>query len=206
MTSSTIGFLFTAFINRVNSVSMFLNFLNSFDSIDLISAEPKKMPSRQTYRLWTSTQLSNVTLICSKFLDHGSMSFSKTLQQGDIFIELMLFMCSSIRVNSSSHPLISLHFFQYQVNSNSWVDHISLIPFMKFSRMASPRACVRISWTILFQPRRSACQRSLRAKSCYFVRMFSFWSNSFQCFCFIASFLKSCKISLTFLQFLIWLL
>ena len=46
MTSVTIGFLETTFISLVKSLSMFLNLVNSLDSIDLMSAEPKKMPSR----------------------------------------------------------------------------------------------------------------------------------------------------------------
>lgn len=117
--SKILGSLFTCFINRTNSESMFLNLVNSLLNIDLISADPKKIPSRYTYLRYTSSQKSKTTLIYSSVLLQGSISFSKTLQYGDIFILLMLFIWSSTRANKSSQPLINLHLFQYLTRSTS---------------------------------------------------------------------------------------
>ena len=200
--SKIFGSLFTCFMSLTNSESMFLNLVNSLLNIDLISADPKKMPSRYTYLRCTSSQKSKTTLICSSVLLQGSMSFSNTLQYGDIFMLLMLFMWSSTSANKSSHPLINLHLFWYLTRSTSYTAHISLIQLRKFSRIASPLACVNTSLTNLLLPSRSAHQSSDNQISLNLVVIFNFPSRSFQCFGFIASFLRSIRVSFTFLQFL----
>ncbi|OMH85517.1 hypothetical protein AX774_g906 [Zancudomyces culisetae] len=109
---------------------MFINRLDSTGNKCLMSAEPRKIPSKYTHCLCTSIHTSNNT--CTRY--------------GDAFIEPSALRCSEHLLNNSSHPLINRHFRWYGTNSISYCVHVSLTCFKNSSNPISPCAAVIIAF------------------------------------------------------------